>query len=114
MADTVFHKIIRKEIPAEILHEDEVCIIIKDIQPVSPHHYLAIPKKSISSLAHVTEADAQILGHVLVVASDFAKKKNVSQTGYRLVINCGKDGGQTVDQLHVHILAGREHSWPPG
>lgn len=112
--DTIFHKIIRREIPAEIIYEDEDCIAIKDIAPASPVHCLVIPKKTLPSLREMTKDDRSTAGHLLYVCSQLARDLGVDEDGYRVVINTGKHGQQTVFQLHLHLLAGRMHSWPPG
>ena len=112
--NTIFHKIMRREVPAEILHEDEQIVVIRDINPVSPTHLLIIPKKTIPSMEDVGAADEQLLGHMLVVAAELAKKQGISESGYRLVINTGLQGQQTVYQLHLHLIGGRQFGWPPG
>ena len=111
--ETIFSRIIRREIPARIEYEDDRCLAFHDVSPQAPLHILVIPKQAIPSLAAVTEADAPLLGHLVVVAAALAQKLGLAD-GYRLVVNCGSDGGQTVDHLHVHILAGRRLGWPPG
>ncbi|MBA3849761.1 MAG: histidine triad nucleotide-binding protein [Opitutus sp.] len=114
MNKTIFQKIIDREIPAKIAHEDEHCIAILDINPQAPVHVLVIPKQPI---ARVTEADASdqpVLGHLLLSAAAVAKKLGLGQSGFRLVINNGRDGGETVPHLHVHVLGGRPLGWPPG
>ena len=113
MAETIFEKIIRREIPAQIEHEDEMCLAFHDVSPQSPTHILVIPKKPLPSLAEVTDADIPLLGHLMRVATDIATKLNLVN-GYRLVVNCGTDGGQTVNHLHIHLLGGRSLGWPPG
>lgn len=110
---TVFQRIIDREIPAKIAYEDERCLAFHDVNPQAPTHVLVIPKKPIVSLAHLTDADADLVGHLLVVASRLASELGLSG-GYRTVVNCGADGGQTVDHLHVHLLGGRRLGWPPG
>ncbi len=114
MTDTIFHKIINKEIPAKIVYEDELCLAMRDINPVSPTHVLIIPKKTIPTLKEVQANDKELLGHLLCVASEIAKKENISEDGYRVVINCGANACQSVFQLHLHLLGGRSFSWPPG
>lgn len=114
MAETIFHKIIRKEIPAAIVFESEEIIAFKDISPVAPIHVLIVPKRTISNLAAAEDADTEVLGNLLQTAKKLAKELGVSETGYRVVINCGENGGQTVDQLHVHLIGGRQTVWPPG
>ena len=113
MAETIFTKIICREIPAQIEHEDEMCLAFHDVAPQAPTHILVIPKKPIPSLTGVTDADTPLLGHLMRVATEIAKKLNLVD-GYRLVVNCGADGGQTVDHLHIHLLGGRSLRWPPG
>jgi histidine triad (HIT) family protein len=113
MAETIFAKIIRREIPAQIEHEDELCLAFHDVSPQAPTHILVIPKKQLPSLAEVTDAEIPLLGHLMRVATDIATKLNLVN-GYRLVVNCGTDGGQTVNHLHIHLLGGRSLGWPPG
>jgi histidine triad (HIT) family protein len=113
MAETVFAKIIRGEIPARIEHDDDLCIAFHDVAPQAPVHVLVIPKRPIESLAQVADTDAVLLGHLVVVATQLAGKLGLDE-GYRLVVNCGRDGGQSVDHLHVHLLGGRRLGWPPG
>lgn len=103
---TIFSKIIAKEIPAKIVHEDDLCMAFHDIAPQAPIHVLVIPKKVIPSMAHVVSEDQALLGHLLITASQLAKKLGL-ENGYRLSVNTGKDGGQTVDHLHIHILGKR-------
>jgi len=113
MADTVFARIIRREIPARIEHEDDLCLAFHDVAPQAPVHVLVIPKRPIASLAEVEGSDAPLLGHLVVVATRLARTLGLAD-GYRLVVNCGRDGGQSVDHLHVHLLGGRGLAWPPG
>jgi len=113
MADTIFGRIIRGEIPARIVHEDDRCLAFHDVAPQAPVHVLVIPKLALASLVDVTAEDADLLGHLVVVATRIAARLGL-ETGYRLVVNCGRDGGQTVDHLHVHLLGGRRLGWPPG
>ncbi len=110
---TIFKRIIDREIPAQILHEDELCLAFVDVSPQAPTHVLVIPKKEIASLDAVTEEDALVLGHLMVTIQKLARQLGLSQ-GYRVVANCGTDGGQTVDHLHFHLLGGRSLTWPPG
>lgn len=112
-AETIFSKIIRREISARIEYEDDLCLAFHDVAPQAPVHLLVIPKRPIPSLADATMADTEVLGHLVSVATQVARKLDLSQ-GYRLVINCGRDGGQTVDHLHLHLLGGRPLGWPPG
>ena len=113
MADTIFARIIRGEVPARIVHDDDRCLAFHDVAPQAPVHVLVIPRRPIMSLAEVTEADADLLGHLVVVATHVARTLGLAD-GYRLVVNCGRDGGQSVDHLHVHLLGGRPLEWPPG
>ena len=110
---TVFKKIIDREIPAELIYEDDLCVAFHDINAQAPVHVLVIPKKEIVSLAHLEAEDAAIVGHLFWVVHQLAEKLELSG-GYRTVVNVGPDGGQTVDHLHVHLLGGRRLSWPPG
>jgi len=113
MAETIFSKIIDRKIPARIEHEDDLCLAFHDVAPQAPTHLLVIPKKPIPSLADVEPADEALVGHLVLVATRLAAKLGLGD-GYRLVVNCGRDGGQSVDHLHVHLLGGRRLGWPPG
>lgn len=113
MADTIFSKIIRREIPADIVYEDDLCLAFKDIAPQAPVHILVIPKKPIPKLADATPQDHALMGHLLLKVKQVAEEAGL-ESGYRVVINTGDDGGQTVDHLHLHILGGRQMKWPPG
>lgn len=110
---TIFKRIIDREIPAKIIHEDELCLAFHDVNPQAPTHVLVIPKKEIPSLADASDDDGALLGHLLVTAKKVAAQLGL-ENGYRTVINCGRDGGQSVDHLHVHVLGGRSLAWPPG
>lgn len=110
---TLFQRIIDREIPARIEHEDDRCIVIHDIDPKAPVHLLLIPKRVIVRAAESVEADEAILGHLVTTAGVVAKKLNLA-SGFRLVINNGRDACETVPHLHVHMLAGRQMGWPPG
>jgi len=110
---TIFKRIIDKEIPADILFEDDRCLAFRDISPKAPTHVLVIPKQEIRSLDELSDLDAELLGHLWLVLRDLAKKLQLG-SGYRVVVNCGPDGGQSVDHLHFHLLGGRALSWPPG
>ncbi len=112
--ETIFHKIISKEIPAKIVFEDDRVLAFRDVNPVSPTHVLIIPKETLPSLCEVTTEHENLLGHMLVVATEIARAEGIAEDGYRVVINAGDAGGQTVYQLHMHLLGGRDHSWPPG
>lgn len=113
MTDTLFSKIIRREIPADIVYEDDRCLAFRDITPQAPVHILVIPKKPIPSLADASSGDLDLLGHLLLTVTTIAVSEGLT-SGYRTVINTGIDGGQTVYHLHVHLLGGRSLSWPPG
>jgi histidine triad (HIT) family protein len=112
-AKTIFKRILDKEIPANVIYEDDRCVAIRDINPQAPTHVLIIPRDEIVSLVDASDANAPLLGHLLLVASRLAVQLEL-KNGYRTVINCGRDGGQTVDHLHIHLLGGRPLSWPPG
>ncbi|MDD9898047.1 MAG: histidine triad nucleotide-binding protein [Candidatus Melainabacteria bacterium] len=112
--DCLFCKIIAGEIPAEKIYENDYVLAFKDIQPASPHHYLIIPKIHKASLQEFVDGDQQVLGELMLAAPKIAQEQGFAEAGYRTVVNTGKDGGQTVFHLHMHLLAGREHQWPPG
>lgn len=111
---TIFDKIISKEIPAQIVYEDELCLAFRDIAPQAPTHILLIPKKPIVSLDHTSASDQMLLGHLMLKAGEIARGQGLSQEGYRVVTNIGQNGGQSVFHIHFHILGGRKLSWPPG
>jgi histidine triad (HIT) family protein len=111
--DTIFGKIIRREIPADIVYEDDLAIAFKDVQPQAPVHILVIPKKPIVKLTDAQESDRDLLGHLLLTAKRVAEEAGLTN-GYRVVINTDSDGGQSVYHLHLHILGGRHMTWPPG
>lgn len=110
---TIFKRILDREIPADVIHEDDECIAFRDVNPQAPTHVLIIPRKEIPSLADLSDEDQSLVGHLMLTATRLAKQLGLT-TGYRTVINCGKDGGQSVDHLHVHLLGGRRLDWPPG
>ena len=110
---TIFKKIIDGEIQANIVHEDDLCLAFHDVSPQAPIHVLLIPKKEIVNVAGLKSEDEQLAGHLLMTVNKVAKKLGI-ENGYRVVANCGADGGQSVDHLHLHILAGRQLTWPPG
>ncbi len=113
---TLFEKIIAREIPADILHEDDLSLVFKDINPQAPTHLLIIPKKPIPRVGEAGPEDRELLGHLLLVAARVAEQLGIRSTdkGFRLVINHGANGGEAVPHLHVHLLAGRPLQWPPG
>ncbi len=111
--DTLFGKIIRREIPADIVYEDDQCLAFRDISPQAPTHILVIPKKAIPKLSEAKSEDKALLGHLLFIVSDIAREQKL-ENGYRVVINTGEEAGQTVFHLHLHLLGGRGLGWPPG
>jgi histidine triad (HIT) family protein len=111
---TLFQKIVAREIPAKIISEDEDLIVFHDVNPQAPIHVLLVPKRPIPRLAEATAEDAIILGKLMLKAQEVAKVLGISQTGFRVVINSGRNGGETVPHLHVHLLGGRPLTWPPG
>ena len=113
MHDTIFGKIIRREISADIVYEDDLTLAFKDINPQAPTHILVIPKKPIRCLSEATTADRDLLGHLLFTVKTVAEQAGL-KNGYRVVINNGADGGQTVNHIHLHILGDRQMRWPPG
>ncbi len=111
---TLFQKIADREIPAKFVFEDELCFAIEDINPQAPVHVLVIPKRVVARLGVAEESDAALLGHLLVVAGKIARERGIDATGFRTVVNSGRDAGETVPHLHVHLLGGRALGWPPG
>lgn len=111
---TIFQRIIDREIPADIVYEDERVLAFRDINPQAPVHVLVIPKHPYTGVAEAVENDEGLWGHLLVVAAEVARREGIDQSGYRLVINQGGHGGQTVHHIHVHVLGGRQLTWPPG
>jgi histidine triad (HIT) family protein len=115
MADkTLFEKIRDREIPADIVHEDDDCLAFRDISPKAPVHILVVPKRVIARVGLAQSDDQALLGHLLLAAAEVARNQGIAESGYRIVINHGPHGGETVPHLHVHILGGRALSWPPG
>ncbi len=111
---TLFEKIAAREIPADIIYEDDLVMALRDINPGAPIHILVVPKKAIPQIARARPEDQHLLGHLLLKAAEIAEKAGVSKSGYRLVINNGPDAGESVPHLHLHILGGRPMDWPPG
>ncbi len=111
---TIFEKIIAREIPATIVYEDEICICFQDITPQAPVHLLLVPKKHIARVGAAELEDKETLGHLLLTAQAVALQEGFSENGFRIVINNGSDGGESVPHLHLHLLAGRKLTWPPG
>lgn len=114
MSDTIFTKIINKEIPADILYEDDDVLAFKDVNPQAPVHFLVIPKEPIRTINDIDESQAALIGKLTLTAQKVAKQQGIAEDGYRLVMNCNEDGGQTVYHIHMHVLGGRSLSWPPG
>ena len=111
---TIFKKIIDGEIPADIVYDDEDCLAFRDVNPQAPIHILVIPKKAMASLAAAEREDERLLGHLLLKVAEIARDQGLEEDGYRVVANIGRNGGQSVDHLHFHLLGGRPLSWPPG
>lgn len=114
MSECLFCKIVAGDIPAEKLHEDEHTIAFRDINPQAPTHFLVIPKKHIETLMDVTDEDHELMGRLIATANNVAKGQGVDETGFRTIVNCREQGGQTVYHLHLHVLGGRFMKWPPG
>jgi histidine triad (HIT) family protein len=111
---TLLERIIAKEIPASFIHEDDLCVAFHDIHPQAPVHILIIPKKPIPRIGEADAQDQSLLGHLLLTATSLAKTLGITESGFRLVINNGPDGGESVPHLHLHLLGGRPLAWPPG
>ena len=114
MENTIFDKIISKEIASDIVYEDDNYLAFKDINPQAPIHILVIPKKRISTINDIKESDIKIVGEMIFIAKNIAKSMKIDKDGYRLVFNCNDYGGQTVYHIHLHLLGGRSLNWPPG
>ncbi len=114
MSDCLFCKIINGDIPCDKVYEDDKVLAFNDIDPQAPVHFLVIPKEHIASANEITSANSSIIAHIFEVIAKIAQEKAISHNGYRVVNNCGVDGGQTVGHLHFHVLAGRNIGWPPG
>jgi len=114
MENTIFDKIITKEIPSDIVYEDNSYLAFKDANPQAPIHILIIPKKRISTINDLEESDRKVVSDMIFIAKDITKSLNIENNGYRLVFNCNEDGGQSVYHIHLHLLAGRTLNWPPG
>ncbi len=110
----IFCKIIAKEISSQVIHEESDWVAIQDMRPQAPHHVLLIPRRHVASVAAAGEGDASLLGRLLLGAAALARRLGEAESGFRIVVNTGENGGQTVDHLHVHLLAGRPLGWPPG
>ncbi len=114
LADCIFCKIIKGEIPSEKVYENENVIAFKDINPAAPVHILIIPRKHISSINDIEEMDSNIIGEIFLAAKEIARQLGIAEDGYRVVSNCGEKAGQTVMHLHYHLIGGRSLTWPPG
>jgi len=115
MADTIFSKIIRKEIPAKVVYESKDVLAFRDVNPQAPIHILIIPKMEIKDITEINSSEhAKLLSEMIEAANKLAVSEKIDKSGFRLVINTGKDGGQTVDHLHIHLIGGRPMKWPPG
>lgn len=114
MSETIFTKIINKEIPAEILYEDDEILAFKDVSPQAPVHFLVIPKIEIKTINDIEEDQATLIGKMVLTAQKIVKQQGIADDGYRLVMNCNEHGGQTVYHIHMHVLGGRHLDWPPG
>ncbi|MFD2231664.1 histidine triad nucleotide-binding protein [Alkalimarinus sediminis] len=113
MTDTIFTKIINREIPADIVYEDELCLAFKDVNPQAPVHLLIIPKQPIATINDIEAPDRELVGHLFLTAGKIAKDMGFDEEGYRVVMNCNEAAGQTVFHIHLHLLAGKPLGWPP-
>lgn len=114
MSDTLFSKIIRREIPADIVYEDDQVLAFRDVHPQAPVHVLFVPKRAVASPDDLGPGDRDLAGDLILAAAAYARREGFAQAGYRIVMNCNADGGQTVFHLHLHLLAARPLTWPPG
>lgn len=114
MIDCIFCKIIDGKIPCNKIYEDDKVLAFYDINPEAPVHFLVIPKKHIENINKITKENNELMSHIFIVINKIVKELNISENGYRVVTNCGKDGGQTVNHIHFHVLGGRSFQWPPG
>ena len=114
MSDCLFCKIANGDIPTELIYEDDDVVAFDDIGPQAPHHFLCIPRRHIATTNDLEDADAKIIGKLALAASKIAKQRGLAEDGYRMVMNCNQHGGQTVFHIHMHVLAGRQMTWPPG
>lgn len=112
--DCIFCKIVKQEIPAKIIYQDDQVIAFDDLRPRAPIHKLIIPRKHIATLNDMESGDTELMGHLLQTAKQLAKELNIDESGYRMVINCNAGGGQEVFHIHLHLLGGRQMTWPPG
>lgn len=114
MTDTIFAKIVRREIPTQFVYEDEHIVGFRDLNPQAPVHVLFIPRRAIATLNDASAEDAELIGRLVLAAAAYAKQEGFAEKGYRTVFNCNQDGGQSVYHIHLHLLAGRPLHWPPG
>jgi len=114
MTECIFCRIAARDLPGEIVHEDDAIVAFRDISPQAPTHIVLVPRKHIPSTNELVAEDDHIMGRLLRVAAELAKKEQIDQRGYRLVLNCGAEAGQSVDHIHLHLLGGRGLTWPPG
>jgi len=114
MSDTIFSKIVRREIPADIVFENDTVLAFRDLNPQAPVHVLFIPKEPIATLNDVVPEQAELAGQLMIAAADYAKQEGFAEDGYRMVMNCNQHGGQSVYHIHLHLLGGRQMAWPPG
>lgn len=110
---TIFKKIIDGEIPADVIYEDDLCMVFRDIAPKAPTHVLVIPKKEIATIDDIADEDAAVMGHLWLVVRDVARQLGL-ENGYRVIVNCKEEGGQEVPHIHLHLMGGRKLTWPPG
>ena len=113
MSESIFDRIIKREIPADIVYEDDQCLAFRDINPQAPVHILVIPLKNIPTINDLDEADEQTVGHLYTVAAKIAKEEGIAEDGYRTVMNCNDHGGQSVYHIHLHLIGGKPLGWPP-
>lgn len=113
-SDCLFCRIAAGEVPATVVHEDDLVVAIRDVAPRAPTHILLIPRRHIASVTELTDADAPVIGRIFAIAADIARRENIADNGYRLVANVGRWGGQSIEHLHVHLMGGRAFDWPPG
>ena len=111
---TIFTKIMKREIPATFVYEDDLCVAFRDINPQAPVHVVLIPRKEIPTMNDVQPEDQMVLGHLLLKVHEIAEKEGIAESGYRLVVNTNRDASQTVAHIHIHIIGGRQMGWPPG
>jgi len=114
MSDTIFGKIAAGEVDADVVYQDDDCVAFRDLNPQAPTHILVVPRKSIRTLNDVTEGDAELVGKLFLAAAKVARQEGIAERGYRTIINCNAEAGQTVFHLHVHVIGGRPLRWPPG